>query len=172
MSDKMNVLLQFNPEQAGLELTEFYRCCVYRTKGKTPKKLSHGSIGVFYRTEVKNIIGEFEIIRVEEIREPETPESRDIYEKAFGYPVTLYDGEYYGPIHFFFRNLKVYTPQIPFEVLKKHLEEKRGSHVGLPRGSILYLDDEELHFIRKQTSITLISGIIDSEFEDPFVHTK
>ena len=36
----MNVLLQFNPEQADKEFTEFYRCCVYRTAGNFPTKVT------------------------------------------------------------------------------------------------------------------------------------
>ena len=168
MSAKMNIMLQFNPKQAGLELTEFYRCCVYRTKGNMPQRLSHGSIGVFYRVEKGTIIGEFEIIRIEEIHEPTTTDSESLYTKAFGYPITLYDGEYYGPVHFFFKNLKIYTPNIPFKEFNAYLNNKRRDNVGLPRGGFMYLDDEEVEFLRSQTSIIAVSDVINSKFINPY----
>jgi len=130
--------------------------------------VSHGSVTVFYRTKVKTIIGEFEIVRVEDIEKPTTTEAKRMYEKAFGYPVTLYDGTYYSSIHYYFKNLKIYTPHIPYTVFEKFLEEHRGSYTGLPHGSFLYLDEDEIKFLRNQTSATLIADIIDSKFDDPF----
>ena len=165
----MNVLLQFNPEQAEKEFTEFYRCCVYRTAGNFPTKVTSGSVALIYRTQVQTIIGEFEIVRLEEIAEPTTPETKKLYKKAFGYPVTLYDGEYYGPNHYFFQNLKIYTPHVPYKKLESQLEKTRGKHIGLPRGSFLYLEREEVEYVRNQTSITPVISVVNTKFTNPFI---
>ena len=162
-----HTMIAFNPWHAGeYEIVDFQRCCVFRTKNTIGPELTNKSIAVIYRTGLKRIVGEFEVIRDETIEAPETPEGKEIYSKAFGYPVTLYDGEFFGPTHVFFRNLRVYSPAPSFDDFMKFRDE-RGIKAMHPITHI-WLDDEDLEFIRSRTTSVSIGEVSSSSFSDPF----
>ena len=162
-----HAMIAFNPEQAdAYEFVDFQRCCVFRMKNQVGPDLTNSSIAVIYRTQLKSLIGEFEVVRVETIDEPRTPETKELYQKAFGYPVTLYDGEFFGPTHIFFRNLRVYSPSVPFDDFMK-FRDKKGKKTMHPITHI-WLDQEDLDFIRNKTTSASISEIKTSSFENPY----
>lgn len=160
-----HVMLAYNPQQAGeYEFADFRRCCVFRTKKKIGMDFTEGSIATIYQAKEKRIIGEFEVVRVELIDEPSNPETEDLYRKAFGEPVTLYDGKYYGPVHIFYRSLKLYSPEIRFERFTK-FREQRGMTSSHPI-THLNLDEIDLEFIRSQTRLIPLTNIFINEHTD------
>jgi hypothetical protein len=160
-------MIAFNPKQAGdYELVDFQRCCVFRMKTPIGPDLTNMSIAVIYRTQLKALAGEFEVIRVETIDKPQTEKTKELYRKAFGYPVTLYDGDYFGPTHIFFRNLRVYSPSIPFDDFMEFRDKRRIKT--MHPISHIWLDEEDLDFIRTRTTSVSIGDVKTSSFEDPY----